>query len=106
MKNLYFDLVTKNNFLEDWTDKHIESIKSLINGEFKKDEDGIFRFYRKGKKFDLIDIATGIKYFGILQTLLNNNYLNSYSLLILDEPEVHLHSKWQLEMAKIIVETC
>ncbi len=36
--------------------------------------------------------------------LLDNNRLNSYSLLILDEPEVHLHPKWQLEMAKIIVE--
>ena len=104
MKILYFDLVTKNKFLEDWTDKHIESIKSLINGEFKKGDDGIFRFHRKGQKLDLIDIATGIKYFGILQVLLNNNHLNSYSLLILDEPEVHLHPKWQLEMAKVIVE--
>ncbi len=103
MKTLYFDLVTKNKFLEDWTDKHIEGIKSLINGEFKKGDDGIFRFYREGQKLDLIDIATGIKYFGILQVLLNNNHLNSYSLLILDEPEVHLHPKWQLEMAKIIV---
>ena len=26
------------------------------------------------------------------------------NILILDEPEVHLHPKWQLEMAKIIVE--
>ncbi len=103
MKTLYFDLVTKNKFLEDWTDKHIEGIKSLINGEFKKGDDGIFRFHREGQKLDLIDIATGIKYFGILQVLLNNNHLNSYSLLILDEPEVHLHPKWQLEMAKIIV---
>jgi len=104
MKNLYFELVTQNNFLEDWTDEHKNDITSIINGEFKKDEDGIFRFYREDKKFDLIDIATGIKYFGILQVLLNNNHLNSYSLLILDEPEVHLHSKWQLEMAKTIVE--
>ena len=104
MKNLYFELVTQNNFLEDWTDEHKNDITSIINGEFKKDEDGIFRFYREDKKFDLIDIATGIKYFGILQVLLNNNHLNSYSLLILDEPEVHLHPKWQLEMAKTIVE--
>jgi len=104
MKSLYFKLVTKRNYLENWTDKNSNSIKSIINGEFKKDEDGIFRFYRNGKKFDLIDVATGIKYFGILQVLLHNNHLNSYSLLILDEPEVHLHPKWQLEMAKIIVE--
>ena len=103
MKSLYFKLVTKKDYLENWTDKHIEGIKSLINGEFKKGDDGIFRFHREGHKLDLIDIATGIKYFGILQVLLNNNHLNSYSLLILDEPEVHLHPKWQLEMAKVIV---
>jgi len=103
MKSLYFKLVTKQNYLEKWTEKSSENIKNIINGELIKDEDGIFRFYREEKKFDLIDIATGIKYFGILQVLLDNNRLNSYSLLILDEPEVHLHPQWQLEMAQIIV---
>ncbi len=104
MKDLYFKLSTKRNFVEKWTQSYSEKITNIINGTFKKDEDGVFRFYREEKKFDLIDTATGIKYFGILQVLLENNRLNSYSLLILDEPEVHLHPKWQLEMAKIIVE--
>jgi len=104
MKDLYFKLSTKRNFTEEWTKNYSEKITNIINGTFQKDEDGIFRFYREEKKFDLIDVATGIKYFGILQVLLDNNRLNSYSLLILDEPEVHLHPKWQLEMAKIIVE--
>jgi len=103
MKDLYFKLGNGRKYTENWTNKYQKDIASIINGEFKKDEDGIFRFYRNNKKIDLIDVATGIKYFGILQTLLNVNRLNSYSLLILDEPEVHLHPKWQLEMAKIIV---
>jgi predicted ATPase len=59
-------------------------------------------------KYDVIVIdeytATGIKTFGILQVLLENNYLKDNTILILDEPEVHLHPKWQLEMAKVIVE--
>jgi len=104
MKSLYFKLVTKQDYLEYWTDENINNIKSIMNGEFKKDEDGIFRFYRDDKKFDLVDIATGIKYFGILQVLLDNKQLNSYSLIVLDEPEVHLHPKWQLKMAELIVE--
>ena len=104
IKDLYFKLSTQQKYTEDWTTLYKERISSIIDGEFKKDEDGIFRFYRQNKKFDLIDIATGIKTFGIIQILLNNNRLNSYSLLILDEPEVHLHPKWQLEMAKVIVE--
>jgi predicted ATPase len=103
MKSLYFKLSTKSEYIEDWATKYRDDIKEIIKGEFKKDDDGIFRFYRNGEKFDLIDIATGIKYFGILQVLLDNKHLNSYSLIVLDEPEVHLHPKWQLEMAKIIV---
>ena len=104
IKDLYFKLSTQQKYIKDWTNLYNKRISSIIDGEFKKDEDGIFRFYRQNKKFDLIDIATGIKTFGIIQILLNNNRLNSYSLLILDEPEVHLHPKWQLEMAKVIVE--
>ena len=104
IKDLYFKLSTQQKYTEDWTNSYKKKITSIIDGEFKKDEDGIFRFYRQNKRFELVDVATGIKTFGILQTLLDNNRLNSYSLLILDEPEVHLHPEWQLKMAKIIVE--
>ncbi|MCK5538104.1 MAG: AAA family ATPase, partial [Bacteroidales bacterium] len=81
-----------------------DNITSLINGEFKQDEKGDFYFERDGKRIELINTATGIKYFGIFQVLSQNNYLNENAVLVLDEPEVHLHPKWQLEMAKIIVE--
>lgn len=103
MKDLYFKLSTAREYKEDSFLKYREDITSIINGEFKKDEDGIFRFYRDNRALDLVDVATGIKMFGILQVLLDVNRLNSYSLVILDEPEVHLHPKWQLEMAKVIV---
>jgi predicted ATPase len=104
MKDLYFKLATKREYSEEWTKGFRNKITSIIDGKFIKDEDGIFRFYKDEISYDLVDIATGIKTFGILQVLLDNNRLNSYSLLILDEPEVHLHPKWQLEMAKVIVE--
>ncbi len=84
---------------------HIEDeIYSLINGKFKKDDMGNFYFERENKKISLLNTATGIKYFGIFQVLSENNYLNKDTLLILDEPEVHLHPKWQLKLAKVIVE--
>ena len=103
MKDLYFNLSTKlekpnkNHFLK-------EKIFKIIKGEFKEDENGIFHFHKDSKILNLFNVATGIKYFGILQVLLDNNRLTNTSLIILDEPEVHLHPKWQLEMAKIIVE--
>ncbi|KIM03033.1 MAG: hypothetical protein KU29_13070 [Sulfurovum sp. FS06-10] len=76
----------------------------LMGGEFKKDEMGRYYFDKHGKKIELVNTATGIKMFGIFQVLSQNNYLNENTVLVLDEPEVHLHPKWQLEMAKLIVE--
>jgi hypothetical protein len=81
-----------------------DKVTSLMGGEFKKDEMGRYYFDKKGQRIELVNTATGIKYFGIFQVLSQNNYLNENTVLVLDEPEVHLHPKWQLEMAKIIVE--
>jgi len=101
LKDLHFKLMVginkKSYKIED-------KILNLINGKFKRDELGNYYFERKKKKISLLNTATGIKYFGIFQILSQNNYLNKNTVLILDEPEVHLHPKWQLEMAKIIVE--
>ncbi len=101
MKDLNFKLHIKSaydglNIKKEVTD--------LMGGEFKKDEMGRYYFDKKGQRIELVNTATGIKYFGIFQVLSQNNYLNKDTVLVLDEPEVHLHPKWQLEMAKIIVE--
>lgn len=101
MKDLNFKLHIKNASEGiDIKDK----ITSLMDGEFKKDEMGRYYFDKNGQKIELVNTATGIKTFGIFQVLSQNNYLNKDTVLVLDEPEVHLHPKWQLEMAKIIVE--
>jgi len=84
------------------------SIKDVINGEANIDFDILsrkrFMFKRSdGVVFNLLDCATGIKSFAMLQILLNNGSLNEKTLLIIDEPEVHLHPKWIVEYARIIV---
>jgi len=101
MKDLNFKLFIKNasNGI-DIRDKMI----SLIGGQFEQDERGDFFFNKNGTRIELENTSTGIKQFGIFQVLSQNNYLNENTVLVLDEPEVHLHPKWQLEMAKIIVE--
>ena len=101
MKDLNFKLHIKNasnGF--DIKDK----LTSLMGGEFKKDEMGRYYFDKQGQRIELVNTATGIKTFGIFQVLSQNNYLNKDTVLVLDEPEVHLHPKWQLKMAEIIVE--
>lgn len=45
----------------------------------------------------------GLKTFIIIKTLLETGALRENGVLILDEPEIHLHPKWQLLFAEIIV---
>jgi predicted ATP-dependent endonuclease of OLD family len=101
MKDLIFKLEVKykNSGIDIF-----DTIVNIIDGYFKQDKKGDFYFYKDTQQIELENTAMGIKQFGILQVLSKNGYLNSNTLLILDEPEVHLHPKWQLEMAKVIVE--
>ena len=51
----------------------------------------------------LIEAATGIKSFAYIIRLLENGYLDKNTLLIIDEPEAHLHPQWIVEYARILV---
>jgi len=85
--------------------EQINTLKDIIDGELQTDTMGKLVFNKKdGSVHNINAVATGIKSFGILQLLIKNNHLTKDSILIIDEPEVHLHPKWQLEMAKVIVE--
>ncbi|MBQ9203132.1 MAG: AAA family ATPase [Prevotella sp.] len=85
--------------------KHIR--QDIINGDASFDDDyfaGGFKYNRAdGKVFDLAECATGIKSFSIMQMLLKNLFLGGNTLMILDEPETHLHPQWIVEYANLIV---
>jgi predicted ATPase len=85
------------------TKKLNQYIFEMINGTFFINSNFKLKFRKKDIDFDMNNVATGIKSFGILQMLLENGSLNSNSLLILDEPEVHLHPTWQVKYAEILV---
>jgi len=100
IEDLYFALTTKMKEKENFS----LNIQDIIGGKFEEKGLGDFIFKQNNKEIQLINIAMGIKYFGLLQVLEEKNHLYNGQILILDEPEVHLHPKWQLELAKIIVE--
>lgn len=81
--------------------------KDILHGEAVYDEESIedvINFKREdGKIFDLLDCATGVKSFSILQLLLKNGFLSKDTLLIVDEPEAHLHPQWVVEYARLIL---
>ncbi len=80
----------------------IEKINSIIPGEFLESSDGFF-YVENGSKLDVQNLATGSKMFSIIKILLMNGYLDKRTVLILDEPEAHLHPEWINRFAEIMV---
>lgn len=55
------------------------------------------------KPLPLSYISDGQKLFLILKTILMKGNLGEGAMLILDNPENHLHPEWQLSLAEIVV---
>ena len=49
------------------------------------------------------NLSAGLKSFVLIKLLLEKGILKERDVLILDEPEIHLHPEWQLFYAEIIV---
>lgn len=102
-----------NNLLKSTESNSFSEFSSLITNEIIGGEAifddsflSINEFVYKrtdGSIFNLLDCATGIKSFSIIQLLLKNGSLNDKTLLIIDEPESHLHPQWIIEYARLIV---
>lgn len=94
-----------NPILENITDysKIYSRISEIINGEITIDLLEGVRYKKNDQEINIKNTAVGIKSFGLIQLLLKNNRLNNRTLLIIDEPEVHLHPTWQVKYAEILV---
>lgn len=104
------DLATKLDALRmtipNSFDADTVNISSIIGGEFEYDKDGrkiVFREQKSGSSYSPINIASGIKTFGLIQILQQVGVINNNSFLIWDEPENHLHPKWQIAFAELLV---
>lgn len=77
-------------------------IDSIIPGTFEFSSEGEY-YIQDGLKLRISNLATGSKMFSIIKMLLNKGEIDNTTMLILDEPEAHLHPKWQNAFAEIIV---
>lgn len=106
-------LITDEQKRDESTDikKLLFRIRSLIDGEaVLKKEDNLFlpkelRYISNDRQINirLSEVATGFKTFSYLQRLLENGHLNEETLLMIDEPEAHLHPQWIVEFARMLV---
>lgn len=88
----------------DKTEQIANSLRQVLAGEFVDTVDGL-AFRQKGLLDDLSisNLSAGLKAFAIIKRLLESHNLNEQDVLILDEPEIHLHPEWQLIYAELIV---
>lgn len=106
-KKLFFNN-NQNNVIDDiLTNEKLNNIYSKIENICKGDLSFTFnRAYYvlpNSKKLGIQNIATGLTTFVIIKSLLQKGIIKEKGLIILDEPETHLHPKWQLLFAEIIV---
>ena len=65
---------------------------------------GRWMYHRSdGSSFELDECATGIKSLAILNILHSKGWLDAETLLIIDEPEAHLHPQWIVEYARMLL---
>lgn len=108
MRNKLFFNNNQNNVIDDiLTNEKLNNIYSKIENICKGDLSFTFnRAYYvlpNSKKLGIQNIATGLTTFVIIKSLLQKGIIKEKGLIILDEPETHLHPKWQLLFAEIIV---
>lgn len=104
-KNLLFTINGKMAVNE----KLLLSIQKIIGGKVSLEEDDIgfsqelHYVANNGVDIRIEDTATGIKSFAYISRLLENGWLDKETLLLIDEPEAHLHPQWIVEFARLLV---
>ncbi|MDO5862516.1 MAG: AAA family ATPase [Thermoplasmata archaeon] len=78
-------------------------LDAMVPGTFVLEQSARFVYKIDGYEIYPENLATGIKIFGMFKILLSNGLLPRGSIVLLDEPEVHLHPLWQNELARILV---
>lgn len=76
----------------------MEKINSIVPGDIVGDT-----YINAGRKLKVTNLATGFKVFSIIKNILEKGNIDEQSLLVLDEPESHLHPKWINALAEVLV---
>ncbi len=81
-------------------------INKIIKGNFFfDDKSSLFKFkLHDGKELTSHNMPSGIKSFGILKMLIQNDKINKKTILVIDEPENCLHPDWQTKYAELIID--
>ena len=74
----------------------------VLGGKVNVNDIGEFSFQDANGEYALNMSAVGIANLGVLAMLIERNVLDTDTFLFIDEPEAHLHTKWQVEIAEAL----
>ncbi len=82
----------------------LESMNDVCDGDIiTQEERFVYQTKQLNGNLEMVNLSTGMKSFAILRRLLQNGTIDDNGIIILDEPEIHLHPEWQLKFAQSIV---
>ena len=97
------DLFEKS-MMKDRLSDVLQKIDTILPGKIQKQRVGYALARPEWKEpLSIKNLSMGLKAFVVLKMLLESNQLKEKDVLILDEPEIHLHPTWQLKYAELIV---
>lgn len=82
-----------------------EIFNEVIHGKLEKQPSGNLSFKDRDSEgfINIGNVASGMKNFLIIQTLIEKRKLKRNSILLIDEPETNLHPEWHLQFAEILL---
>lgn len=84
----------------------LEEVRKVLKQAYSGDTkiiNGKYFYHENNVDFDFRNISAGLKSFALIERMLETGALKRKDVLILDEPEIHLHSEWQIIYAELIV---
>lgn len=88
-----------SNTLKAVSNAKLKEIFKIINSTLETVEKPV----SGEKKLNVANYSSGMKSFYVIKTLIERDVIKRNGLLILDEPEVHLHPEWQVKFAELII---
>jgi len=94
----------QNEFIQEAVADITEALGGKLEYNSKERRfDFIKSTFSVGANLSINNAASGEKVLGIFQKLAKNGMFNSSKIMILDEPENHLHPQWLMTLAEVLI---
>ena len=104
-KDNIFDGIFDAIMAKDKLDEIYNMLYDVVDGDIVENSNGEYclRLNDYVKPLLVKNLSTGLKSFTLIKMLLEKGGIKEKDVLILDEPEIHLHPEWKWRYAQLIV---